>query len=262
MNNQFFINNILYKNIYENQPSLNTKGLFEYNINKEILNYEKDNDNDKDKDYEIINDIELDENEEKEKEEYIKNINDEIKRVNSIIEYLIVNLNINKIIIPDYKIYNYDNLAKNLRTKVKKSNHIFDIKLFLLKNKITKDNTETIIKDFLNINDINFNLSESKQMIFFILNKIVHIYNLYNKSMLYSLKLLEENPNLIKNKDNNSYMYLVNINKDFFNINETKTTISINHFNIINNAFNKDDNKSTTKIVINKDKDNFIICFK
>jgi len=257
MNNNFFINNILYTNIFENQPSLNTNGLFEYNINKEILNYKKENENE-DVDYEIINDTELDENEKKEKEEYIKNINDEIKRVNSIIEYLIVNLNINKIIIPDYKIYNYDNLPKTLRTKVKKSNHIFDIKMFLLKNKITKDNTEIIIKDFLNINDINFNLSESKQMIFFILNKIVNIYNLYNKSMLYSLKLLEENPNLIKNKENN----LVNINKDYFNINETKTTISINHFNMINNAYNKSDNKFTNKIVINKDKDNFTISFK
>lgn len=260
---QNLIKNIVNKKLYDNQPSLNIDGLFIYDILKfsnSIIEKEEE-------DFVYINNINenesLNETEEKEKDDYINSLKNEIDRINKIMEYLIVNININKINIPNYKIYDYSELSKNIRTKIKNKKHIFDIKLFLIKNKINKDDIEILAKRFLNTNELQFNLSENKQMVLFILSKIIEIYNYYHKNLLYSLAIINEIPLLIKDKEkDNSYNNLININKDIININDTKTIITFNHFNLIKNAFNKTENKITSKIEITKNKDIFEIIFK
>ena len=261
---QQLINYIINKRLYDTQPSLNIDSLLLYNINNEEILKFNNNTNDEDEDdFVYINNITLNETEEKEKVDYIKSLEEEINRINKIMEYLIVNININKINIPYYKIYDYSELSKNIRTKVKSKNHIFDIKIFLIKNKVTKENMEIIAKKLFNTDNLNFNLSENKQMLLFILNKIIEIYDLYHKNLLYSLAVINELPILIKEKEkDNSYKNLININKDIIDINDTKTIITINHFNLIKNTYNKSENKITNKIEITKNKDLFEIGFK
>jgi hypothetical protein len=263
---QNIISNIINKNLYNNQPSLNIDSIFLYNINnEEILKFNKLTLDKNEEDFVyIINDNEcLNEIEEKEKEEYIKSLQEEIARINKIMEYLVINININKINIPNYKIYDYSELSKNLRTKVKTKNHKFDIKLFLIKNKINKDEIKIIVKKFLNTTILDFNLNEYKLMLFFILSKIIDLYDFYHKNLLYSLEIIMELPLLIRDKEkDNSYKNLININKDIININDTKTIITFNHFNLIKNAFNKSENKITSKIELTKNKDIFEIIFK
>jgi hypothetical protein len=261
---QNIINNIINKRLYNNQPSLNTNGLLLYNINKEeILKFNNLTSDKSEEDFVYINDINeneyLNEIEEKEREEYIKSLQEEISRINKIMEYLIININLNKINIPNYKIYDYSELSKNLRTKVKTKNHKFDIKLFLIKNKINKNEIETIAKKFLNTNVLDFNLTEHKQMLLFLLSKIIDVFDYYHKNLLYSLEIISELPLLIRDKDkDNSYKNLINIDKDIININDTKTIFTFNHFNLIKNAFNKSENK----IELTKNKDIFEIIFK
>ena len=265
---QHLIKNIINKRLFDIQPSLNIDSLFLYNINNEnILKFNNLTLDKTEDDFVYINDINeneyLNEIEEKEKEDYIKTIQEEIIRINKIMEYLVINININKINIPNYKIYDYSELSNNLRTKVKTKNHKFDIKLFLIKNKINKDEIEIIAKRFLNTDILNFNLSENKQMVLFILSKIIEIYDYYHKNLLYSLAIINEIPLLIKDKEkDNSYSNLININKDIININDTKTIITLNHYNLIKNAFNKSENKLTSKIELTKSKDIFEIIFK
>jgi len=260
--NEIFINNIYDNNLYEKQPNLNLNGIFDFNSNK--LNFINDDD------YEILNINEINNeitneetNEDKERNDYKKRINEEIKRVNYIIEYLISNVDIYKIKLPNYKVYNYSDLSKNIRTKVKTKNHIFDINKFLIKNKINKSNIENISKKMFNKDII---LNDSKIIIIFILNIIFDIYNHYNKSLLYSLELLNKNPLVIRDKykdKNDNYIYnsLININNLIFNINDLKTSINIMHFNIIKNSYNKS-GKLSNIIEINKVKDNYEIIFK
>jgi hypothetical protein len=122
---------------------------------------------------------------------------------------------------------------------------------------------EIIATKLFNTDTLNFNLSENKQMVLFILNKIIETYDLYHKNLLYSLAIINELPILIKEKEkDNSYKNLININKDIIDINDTKTIITINHFNLIKNTYNKSENKITNKIEITKNKDLFEIGFK
>lgn len=258
--NKILISNIINQDLYNNQPSLILDGILNYDMNKKELIKFTDTNNNKEEDYEVIDKI-TDENI-KEKEEYIKGIKDEIDRINKIMEFLVVNLDINKITIPYYKIYDYSDLPKNLRTKIKSNSHIFDIKKFIIKNKINKDEIETYSKKILNKSQLNFNLTENKIMIIFIIIKIFNIYEYYYQNLNYSLNVLNENSDLIKNKNkDNSYINLINIDKNLIDLNESKTIFSITYFDEIKNGYNKI-GKNGTKIEININKDNYQIFFK
>jgi len=251
-----FISDISNNFLYSSQPSLNINGIFNYDINKEILIFNSNDisNNNSNEDFEIvevedINENKLNEEEEKEKILYINEIKDEILRINRIIEYLIINVDINKISIPYYKIYDYSELSKNLRTKIKNNNHIFDIKKFILKNRINNDEFKNLVKKSLNKEDVNLN--EFKQMTFFILLQIINIYDNYQKALKYSLAIIDKSPLIFKNKEQ-----IINISKtkDFFNINDTNNSIIIHHLDLIKNTFSKE-GKRTTKIEINKKKE-------
>ena len=106
---QHLIKNIINKRLFDIQPSLNIDSLFLYNINNEnILKFNNLTLDKTEDDFVYINDINeneyLNEIEEKEKEDYIKTIQEEIIRINKIMEYLVINININKINIPNYQI--------------------------------------------------------------------------------------------------------------------------------------------------------------
>lgn len=262
--NKTLISNITNQDLFNNQSSLILDGILNYDINKhELLKFTEE-------EYEVIDKItdNTSNDTSNEEEEYIKGVNDEIDRINKIIEFLVVNLDINKMTIPYYKVYDYSDLPKNLRTKVKSNSHIFDIKNFIMKNRINKDEIEIYSKKILNRNQLNFNLTENKIMIVFILMKIFNIYEYYHKCLNYSLKVLKENPELIKNKNKDgSYSNLITINetknKELMNLNDLKTSFSINCIDEIKNGYTKT-GKISSKIEINKnkDKDLYEIIFK
>jgi len=277
--NKILISNITNQDLYNNQSSLILDGILHYDINKqELIKFTDTTDttNNTEEEYEVIDKITDDNNDNNdnnnndnnELEEYIKGVKEEIDRINKIMEFLVVNLDINKMTIPYYKVYDYSDLPKNLRTKVKSNSHIFDIKKFIMKNKINKEDIEAYSKKILNRSQLNFNLSENKIMIVFILMKIFNIYEYYHQNLNYSLKVLQENSELIKNKEKDgSYSNLININeiknKEFMNLNDLKTSFSISYFDEIKNGYNKT-GKIGTKIEINKnkDKDVYEIIFK
>lgn len=269
--NKILISNITNQDLYNNQSSLILDGILHYDINKQELIKFTDTTNttnNTEEEYEVIDKITDDNNDKNELEEYVKGIKEEIDRINKIMEFLVVNLDINKMTIPYYKVYDYSDLPKNLRTRVKSNSHIFDIKKFIMKNKINKDDIEAYSKKILNRSQLNFNLTENKIMIVFILMKIFNIYEYYHQSLNYSLKVLKENPELIKNKEKDgSFINLININetknKELMNLNDLKTTFSISYFDEIKNGYNKT-GKIGTKIEINKnkDKDIYEIIFK
>ena len=194
----------------------------------------------------------------------IKVLNDEKKRIIKILEYLIVNIDIHKIQLPFYKIYDYDNVSNLMKNKIKKhsNNNFFDIIKFNIKNGVNK-NKEFIISQFSTMTNIKKfdNLNEIKLATFFILIKIIEIFNVYLKSIQYSIDIINENP-LNTNED-----ILVNMDNKFFNI--TDDEINIYHHNLIKNSFNKniDKNKfsitSSTIIKIKRNSNkNFEIFFK
>lgn len=269
--NKILISNITNQDLYNNQSSLILDGILNYDINKQELIKFTDTTNTTitEEEYEVIDKITDDNNDNNnELEEYIKGVKEEIDRINKIMEFLVVNLDINKMTIPYYKVYDYSDLPKNLRTKVKSNSHIFDIKKFIIKNKINKEDIEAYAKKILNRSQLNFNLSENKIMIVFILMKIFNIYEYYHQSLNYSLKVLKENPELIKNKEKDgSYINLININenknKELMNLNDLKTSFSITYFDEIKNGYNKT-GKNCSKLEINKnkDKDIYEIIFK
>jgi hypothetical protein len=249
---QLFIKNILNQDLFNKLPNIKLNGLLNYyDTKEEIIFY--------DTDYKINIDYDkndLEEDDVKEIDDYLKEIISEITKIKKVMEYFIVNLQINKLHIPFYKIYDYSHIPNNLKSKIKPHNHIFDIKKFLVKNGIQKDELMKSIKILLDKDELFMNMNETKLMTFFILIKIIEIFNIYNKCLLYSIELIKEQPIVIKNKMDN----LVKIDKNNFVINND--IIEINHHNLIKNAYaknNKNDKKTTTvsitsssKIVFNK----------
>jgi hypothetical protein len=254
-----FIKTIINRKLFDNSSSLNIEGIFDYNPEKiDLVSFIKNQE-----EFEII-DKEIDEELKNKKDEMIKVLNDEKKRVIKILEYLIINIDTQKLQLPFYKTYDYNNVANYMKTKIKKhsNNNFFDIVKFNIKNGNNK-NKDFIISQFskmTNIKDID-NLNEIKLAIFFILIKIIEIFNIYFKSIQYSIDIINDNP-LNTNED-----YLINMDNKFFNI--TDDEINIYHHNLIKNSFNKnmDKNKlsitSSTIIKIKRNSNkNFEIIFK
>ena len=144
-------------------------------VNKELFCLSETNDENKE-DYEYIINIDnidntnLNEEEEKDKDSFIAMANEELNRINAIVNYFSTNINVNKVFVPYYKVYDYSNTPNNLKRKINTHNHIFDIKKFILKN----------------------NIDKNKNMAEFILSKIFELLSEYNKCLLYSLLLLKE----------------------------------------------------------------------
>ena len=224
-----FIKTIINREIFDNTPSLIIDGIFDYNPEKiDLVSFKKNQE-----EFEII-DKDIDEDLKKKREEMIKVLNEEKLRVIKILEYLIVNIDINKIQLPYYKTYDYNNVSNFMKNKIKKhsNNNNFDIVKFNIKNSINK-NKDLIISRFSTITNIKQfdNLNEIKLATFFILIKIIEIFDIYLKSIHYSIDIINENP-LNTNED-----YLINMDNKFFNI--TDDEINISHHNLIKNSFNK-----------------------
>lgn len=250
-----FIKTIINREIFDNTPSLIIDGIFDYNPEKiDLVSFKKNQE-----EFEII-DKDIDEDLKNKREEMIKVLNEEKIRVIKILEYLIVNIDINKIQLPYYKTYDYNNVSNFMKNKIKKhsNNNNFDIVKFNIKNSINK-NKDLIISQFSTITNIKQfdNLNEIKLATFFILIKIIEIFDIYLKSIHYSIDIINENP-LNTNED-----YLINMDNKFFNI--TDDEINIFHHNLIKNSFNKNNLNITPstfiKIKRNSNK-NFEIIFK
>lgn len=254
-----FIKTIINRELFDNSSSLIFDGIFDYNPEKiNIVSFTKNQE-----EFEIIDKV-IDEELKNKKDEMIKVLNDEKKRIIKILEYLIDNIDIYKVQLPFYKIYDYDNVSNFMKNKIKKhsNNNYFDIMKFIIKNNINK-NKDLIISQFsiMTNNKIYDNLNENKLAIFFILIKIIEIFNIYLKSIHYSIDIINENPS------NTNEDYLINMDNKFFNI--TDDEINIYHHNLIKNSFNKnmDKNKlsitSSTIIKIKRNSNkNFEIIFK
>lgn len=250
-----FIKKIINKNLFDLSNEVNYKDIFNYYPTKEeLISF---NNKDDSNDYEFILDIDnspLNTEEEKQMIDYISCIKDEINKIKKVIEYLIVNIDLNKIKLLNYKKYDYDNTSKFIKSKIRSNNHNFDIKNFINKNKINKDDIIVKMKEMCLI--IDDNLNDTKLVINYILIKIIEFYNIYNKSLNYSLKLLEEYPYIFKNKNE----YLSIIDNKFLNI--TNDEINIFHHKLIKNTYSTN-NKYAESINIKKNKDkNFEISFK
>ena len=254
-----FIKTIINHQLFDNSSSLIFDGIFDYNPEKiDIVSFTKNQE-----EFEII-DKDIDDELKNKKDEMIKVLNDEKKRIIKILEYLIINIDINKIQFPFYKIYDYDNVSNYMKNKIKKhsNNNFFDIVKFNIKNNINK-NKDVIISQFsiMTNNKYYDNLNENKLAILFILIKIIEIFNIYLKSIHYSIDIINENPS------NTNEDFLINMDNKFFNI--TDDEINIYHHNLIKNSFNKniDKNKfsitSSTIIKIKRNSNkNFEIIFK
>ena len=254
-----FIKTIINRQLFDNSSSLIFDGIFDYNPEKiDIVSFTKNQE-----EFEII-DKDIDDELKNKKDEMIKVLNDEKKRIIKILEYLIINIDINKIQFPFYKIYDYDNVSNYMKNKIKKhsNNNFFDIVKFNIKNNINK-NKDVIISQFsiMTNNKYYDNLNENKLAILFILIKIIEIFNIYLKSIHYSIDIINENPS------NTNEDFLINMDNKFFNI--TDEDINIYHHNLIKNSFNKniDKNKfsitSSTIIKIKRNSNkNFEIIFK
>jgi hypothetical protein len=232
-----FIKNIINRPLYDNTPNLIINGLFDYNPDKiDIISFTKPQE-----EFEII-DKDIDEELKKKKDEMINVLNNEKRRIIKMLEYIIVNLDIHKLNLSYYKIYDYDNISKFMKTKVKKhsNNNFFDILKFNIKNGINKNKDVIISKINEMTNNSNININEFKLATYFIIIQIIELFNIYFKSIHYSIELINENPN------NTNEDYLINMDNKFFNI--TDDEINISHHNIIKNAYNK-----------NVDKDKFSI---
>ena len=232
MTTNFFISSIYDNDIYLKTPNVSYKGLFDYYDNKkEIITYNiVDIGNDmNNEEFEII-DKEIDENKEM-REGLIKGFEDERQRTKKIIEYLIVNIDINNLEFPYYKTYDYQEIPKYMKTKIKKHTNFFDINVFINKNKINKD----FIINLFDLKMISNDLSTTKVCIYYILYKIIDLYNQYNKALLYSIELLKKYPELLKN---DKYLdYLVKINPEHFIIKNDE--IYVIHLNEIKCAYSR-----------------------
>ena len=233
-----FIKTIINRQIFDNSSSLIFDGIFDYNPEKiDIVSFTKNQE-----EFEII-DKDIDDELKNKKDEMIKVLNDEKKRIIKILEYLIINIDINKIQFPFYKIYDYDNVSNYMKNKIKKhsNNNFFDIVKFNIKNNINK-NKDVIISQFsiMTNNKYYDNLNENKLAILFILIKIIEIFNIYLKSIHYSIDIINENPS------NTNEDFLINMDNKFFNI--TDDEINIYHHNLIKNSFNKNIDKNKFSI--------------
>jgi len=257
-----FIKEIINEELFKKIGDVKLKGLFNYYENKINL-IEFNNINNEKDDYEFIIDdknenVNLTEDEEKEKKEYLEKVDEELSRIKKIMEYLVVNIELLKIQVPHFKIYDYSNVSKHIKSKIKSTNHNhqLDIKKFLLKNKISNDEIVEKIKVLIDTTD-EIKLNEFKLMSSFIMITIINIYNYYNKSLEYSKELLNEFPFVIKNKD----IKLCKIDNEIININNDE--IKIKHCGLIKNSYISSNNKIGDFINIGKNKNkNFEILFK
>jgi hypothetical protein len=265
MMEHFFIKDIIDKNLFNNTPEVIYDNIFNYYDNKEnIIEFHKINNDNLDNDeFEVI-DIE------KEKSQdiinYISEINNEKARILKVLEFLIVNIDINKLELPDYKkTANYDNTPNYLKNKIKKhiNNNPFDIKKFLTKNEINKNHIINKISIMTSINENEFkDKSDFKFAIYFILINIINIFNCYYKCLNYSIDLLNKQPEIFNNNNKFDYIcYIINF-QELFKINNND--IIFNHFGIIKNAFPKDSkDKLINTIIFSKTPDkNYKISFK
>lgn len=252
-----FIKKIIDRNLYSKSPDIKYNDILNYYPNKETI-IEYNSYQDESNDYEFIIDIDatpLTEKEEEEMKKFLLTLKEEINRIQKVLEYLIVNIDFNKLKLPNYKIYNYDNTPKFIKNKVKANSHNFDIKKFILKNKIDKNELVDKMKNILSCDSIDIS-NDSKLVINYILIQILDLYNYYHKSLTYSCKLLEEYPFSYRNKEE----YLTIIDNKYINI--TNDEINIFHHKLIKNAFSAS-NKYGEIINIKRNKDkNFEILFK
>lgn len=261
-----FIKRIIDKNLFENNSkTVIYNDLFNYYSDKtELIKYSNnnistDNENNKEKDdYEFVSLTPLNEKEEEEMNNYLAQVKEEIARIEKVIEYMIANIpDIHKIKLLNYKIYDYDNTSKFIKSKVRaKANiHNFDILKFILKNKINKDDVLMKIRE-MTVKDIGSSINENKLAVYYLIIKIIEFYNIYNKCLNYSLKLLEENPCLYRDKDE----CLSIIDKKFINL--INDELNFYHYNQIKNAYSTT-NKLGETIVLKRGTDkNFEILFK
>ena len=264
-----FIKKIINYELYSKIANINLEGFFKYSPDKEELIKYIENNN---LDYEFIinndmNSESLTEEEETQLNDYVSQISNEFVRIKKIMEYIIVNVDLNKIIIPYYKNYDYNDTPAFIKKKVSKKPQLFNLQSFFIKNKINKTNNE-IYEFAANIQEIDKtlhpkSLDDNKLMLFFVINKMLEIYNTYDKCIRYSLELLKECPYMIRYKEE----YLVKIDEKYFNI--TNDEINISHFNQIKYANNKQIEKdkisimssSSISLIKNKNK-NYELLFK
>jgi hypothetical protein len=224
-----FIQKIINKELFNKTPSIILDGLF---CSKELLYTTNDDNKDE---YEFIINIDntnLTDEEDKEKNTFISILNEEQNRITTNMKFLIDNLDLTKISIQDYKVIDYSDMPNYLKKKMK--THNYDAKKFIIKNNIDKNKLICMIAQLTNNDEIKtVQTNELKLIGYFIVSKIIDLFNLYLKSILYTLELLKEHPYLFRYKNE----YLISINPAFFTI--TNNEISILHFNTINNAFTK-----------------------
>jgi len=239
-----FIKNIINQTLFNNSTYLNINDILNYYPDK--INVLSFNNIDKEE-FEIID---INDNNEK-KTQLINNLNNEYKRIIKILEFFIINIDINKILLPYFKLYNYDNTSKYMKTKIKKhsNNNYFDIIKFNLKNNINKDKDFIIatisLMTNINKNDILNNITEYKLAIFYIIIIIINLFDTYLKCINYSINLINHNSNIL-NQDYTDF--IINIDNKFFNIIDDE--INIVHHNLIKNSFNKLIDKKKSSISI------------
>ena len=177
----------------------------------------------------------------------IPKLKDEKSKIIKLLELLIVNIDIQKIQLPHFKIYNYENVANHMKTKIKKhsNNNYFDIIKFNLKNGINKDK-DLILETIKQMSNIDINKDDIKLAIYFILIKIINLFDCYLKCIHYSIELLNDEPSIIKNE--NFKDFIINLDNTYFNFVDDE--ININHHNLIKNSYakNVDKNKSSMSI--------------
>jgi hypothetical protein len=235
-----FIKNFKNPSLFLKCPSIDIQGIFDYNPEKEtIISFTTSQETEE---FEIIN-----KDDDKDFNELISKLKDEKSRIIKLLELLIVNIDIQKVQLPHFKIYNYENIANHMKTKIKKhsNNNYFDIIKFNLKNGINKDK-ELIIETIKQMSNIDINKDDIKLAIYFILIKIINLFDCYLKCIHYSIELLNDEPSIIKNE--NFKDFIINLDNTYFNFIDDE--ININHHNLIKNSYAKniDKNKSSMSI--------------
>lgn len=234
-----FIKNFKNPSLFLKCPSIDIQGIFDYNPEKEtIISFTSQ----ETEEFEIIN-----KDDDKDFNELISKLKDEKSKIIKLLELLIVNADIQKIQLPHFKIYNYENVANHMKTKIKKhsNNNYFDIVKFNLKNGINKDK-ELILETIKQMSNTDINKDDIKLAIYFILIKIINLFDIYLKCVHYSIELLNDEPSIIKNE--NFKDFIINLDNTYFNFVDDE--ININHHNLIKNSYAKniDKNKSSMSI--------------
>jgi len=241
-----FIKEIINKSDYDKIPNIYYPNILINSVNnndiqKELIIYDNKTDTD---DYILIENENENKNDIHVNNDLLERYISEHKKVIKIIEFMLINLNIFEINILNYKIYNYDdnNTSKFIKNKISKRQlNIFDIKNFLLKNNVKRE--ETLLKiSIMTSKDyeiINKNTDNIKLGIYYIIIKILDIFNYYNKALLYSINLIKE-LNEIK-PENLAELGL-------FIMLEDTNEIKIKHLNLIKNAYVKDTKKHSIEV--------------